>query len=62
MEPRENDTPIPPQPVPKKRKGCLICLLTIVVLLVALAALVLDKAPLRIIADAAVKRAVGGAL
>ena len=40
MDPEENTAPVQPEPVPKKRKGCLIFLLVIVVLFVTAAVLV----------------------
>ena len=40
MDPEENTAPVQPEPVPKKRKGCLIFLLITVVLFVTVIALV----------------------
>ena len=40
MDPEENSPPVQPEPVPKKRKGCLIFLLVIVALFVTVAVLV----------------------
>ena len=40
MNPEENTAPVQPEPVPRKRKGCLIFLLVVVILFVTVIALV----------------------